>query len=110
MNIQNHIIRELYVPQRLIYRNQLFEIVNIAEKFIIKECIIKTVDGLIDTITINSPHPNAEPSTGIFCIPHSLRNHKINKNTLEIVRHMLCCFNLDDCYFTPWDEIEYKKG
>jgi hypothetical protein len=26
-----------------------------------------------------------------------------------MIESILRCFNLDNCYFTPWDEIEYTK-
>jgi hypothetical protein len=109
MKIKSHEIKELYTPQRLIYNNTIFKITTFVDKFVIRGYTIQTVDGLIDTVYLDVPHPNAEPSTGEFCIPHELRQHTINKQTLEIIGSMLCCFNLDDCYFTPWDEINYKK-
>ena len=110
MVIKNHRIRKVHVPKRLIFNKQLFEIVNLNKKFVIIEYKIKTVDGKIDSVFINCPHPNANPRTGEFCIPHSIRSLEYNENTVEMIDTMLCCFNLDDCYFTPWDEIEYKRN
>lgn len=109
MDIRNKKFREIHIPYKLIYKNQIYEIVKLDHKFIIEGFIIKTVDNKIDMIFINNPHPNANPKTGEFCIPHNLRSLEITENSLMMIRTILSCFNLDDCYFTPWDEIEYKR-
>jgi hypothetical protein len=109
MEIRDKIFREIHIPYKLVHRNQIYEIVKLHDKFIVKGFIIKTVNDKIDMVIINNPHPNANPRTGELCIPNQLRRLKITKNTLNMIRTMLCCFNLDDCYFTPWDEIEYRK-
>jgi len=109
MELKENLIKEVLTPCKLIFGNRIFELTKIDKKFIIKNYIIKTVDEKIDSIFIKNPHPNAKPRTGEFCIPNSLRKLDFNKNTLQMIRLMLCCFNLDDCYFTPWNEIEYRK-
>ena len=109
MKIEDHLIREVCGPYKLIFKNEIYEIINIDRKFIIKGFKIKTVDKKIDMVILKDPHPNANPRTGEFCIPESLRELPLNDSTLKMIKVMLCCFNLDDCYFTPWDEIEYRK-
>jgi len=109
MIIKSKKIMEVNVPNKLIFKRNIYEIMNIHRKFVIKGYEIKTVDEKIDTVTLNTPHPNANPRTGEFCIPNNMRNLKLNENSLKMIRTMLCCFNLDDCYFAPWDEIEYQK-
>lgn len=109
MEIKNHKIRKVHIPRKLIFKNQIHEITNINRKFVIKGYKIKTVDDKIDMVIINNPHPNANPRTGEFCIPDNLRQHELNESAINMIDCILICFNLDDCYFTPWDEIEYKK-
>lgn len=109
MKIENHVIRNFHAPNKIIYRGKIHQLTNLDKKFLIKGYTIKTVDKKIDSIILNNPHPNANPRTGEFCIPNNLRNNFIDDSTLNMIGCMLCCFNLDDCYFTPWDEIEYKK-
>jgi hypothetical protein len=109
MEILNHEIAKFIIPKKLIFKNELYRITKIANKFEISNYIVKTVNGLIDMVILNNPHPNAMPSSGEFCIPHSLRKNKLNENSNSMIISMLSCFNLDDCYFTPWDEIQYKK-
>jgi hypothetical protein len=109
MDIKTKTIRQVHTPYKLIFKNQIHEIVKIDRKFVIKDYKIVTVNGKIDSIILNNPHPNANPKTGEFCIPKTLRQLEVNANTLQMINTMLCCFNLDSCYFTPWDEIEYQK-
>ena len=109
MEILNHEVTEFIRPRKLIYRNELHTITKLAKKFDIVSYVVKTVDGKIDMVILNNPHPNAVPRTGEFCIPNNLRQHELTDNSKHMITSMLSCFNLDDCYFTPWDEIEYKK-
>ena len=109
MKIQTKKIREIHVPNKLKFKNIIHEITNLDKKFIIKDYQIKTNDDKIDTVILYNPHPNANPQTGEFCIPYNLRDFEINEKSLNIIKILLCCFNLDDCYFTPWDELKYKK-
>lgn len=109
MEVENHKIGKVYVPNILIFRNRIYKIITIAPKFTIKGYIIKTVDNLIDMVILSNPHPNANPKSGDFCIPPYIRNLKLNEKSLGVIENMLRCFNLDDCYFTPWSEIKYRK-
>lgn len=109
MVVKNKLFREMHIPYKLIYKNQIYEIINLDKKFIVSGFIIKSIDNKIDMVFIDNPHPNANPRTGEFCIPHNLRSLEITEKTLVMIRSMLCCFNLNDCYFTPWDEIKYEK-
>ena len=109
MEILNHKIEEYIKPRKLIFRNELYEITELAKKFEIVNFVVKTVNGKIDMVILNNPHPNAIPRTGEFCIPDNLRQHELTQNSRNMITSMLMCFNLDDCYFTPWDEIQYRK-
>ena len=109
INIQIHKIEIIITPSKIIFNNQLFKITKLPSYYIIKNYEIKTFDGLIENIVLNSQHPNANPENGELCIPDYLKKHKITKQSKFIIYNILNCYNLDDCYFTPWDEISYKK-
>lgn len=109
MEIINTKVGEFIIPRKLIFKNELFKITKISKKFEIKGYVVKTVNGKIDMVILSCPHPNAYPRTGEFCIPHGLRKHNFAENSNKMIISMLSCFNLDDCYFAPWDEIEYEK-
>jgi len=96
-------------PKKIIFKNQLYEILQLPFKYNIKGYTIKLCDNKIESVLIDSPHPNVEPQTGELCIPNILRKHKITKESKSMIYSILYCFNLDDCYFTPWHEITYQK-
>lgn len=109
MKLKNNKISELHIPSKLIFKHQLYQIIKIDKKFIIRGYTIKTIDNQISSVILNNPHPNAHPRNGEFCIPNQLRSLNLNKKTKGMIGLMLCHFNLDDCYFTPWNEIEYRR-
>jgi hypothetical protein len=109
MDIKDIFIPGIFVPNKLIFKNEIHKILDLEKKFVIRGYTIKIVDGKIDMVNIKNPHPNANPKTGEFCIPNGLRKHELDDKTKNIIEIMLCCFNLDDCYFTPWNEIKYEK-
>jgi len=109
MVIKDIFIPGVFVPNKLIFKNEIHEISDLRKKFVIRGYTIKTVNNKIDMVIIKNPHPNSDPNTGEFCIPQSLRKHEVNEKTKKIIEIMICCFDLDDCYFTPWDEIKYRK-
>jgi len=109
MKLKINKIYEFYIPSKLIFKNELYKITKLDKKFIIRGYTIKTIDNKISSIILNNPHPNASPRTGEFCIPQQFRAINLNKKTKGMIGLMLCHFNLDDCYFTPWNEIEYKR-
>jgi len=109
MEIKRVDIKDLIVPRRLIFRNELYKILNYPDKYVIKGYTVTLVDNKIDEVTIRDSHPNANPTNGEVCIPHLLREFQLNKDTKKMISEILSCFNLDNCYFTPWDEIQYRR-
>jgi len=109
MELKRIKVRNVILPRRLIFRNEFYKILEYPVKYIIKDYTVVLVDNKIDEIEIGDSHPNANPRTGEFCIPHTLRNFPLNDKTKQMIHNILSCFNLDDCYFTPWHEIQYRK-
>jgi hypothetical protein len=109
MNLTEEYVDSIVVPTKLIFKSTMYRITSIDKKYIIDGYDLDVVDGKVDEIYIKSPHPNADPDTGLFCIPDSLREFDFDNKVTETINLMLSCFNLDDCYFTPWGELKYKK-
>lgn len=109
MELKRIKVRNLIVPRRLIFKNEFYKILDYPNKYVVKGYTVVLVDNKIDEIEIGDSHPNANPRTGEFCIPNTLRNFPLNDETKKIIHNILSCFNLDDCYFTPWHEIQYRK-
>lgn len=107
--IEEDRIRKVIKPEKLIYKRELYRIIDIPKKFTITEFVIKSVDGKLDNVFVPTPHPNVNPINKKLCIPNSMRSLDVTKNTIIMIENILNCFNLDNCYFTPWDEIQYRK-
>jgi hypothetical protein len=109
MKVLTESIKRIIIPDKLIYKDEMYRIIDLHSKFIINEIEIKTVNKKIDLIKVRSPHPNVNPVNRNLCFPHRMRSLCLTKNTIIMIESILRCFNLDNCYFTPWDEIEYTK-
>jgi len=100
---------KIIIPKRLIYKKQLYQITKFDRKYIINNYRIQTTEGLFLWLFVDSPHPNVSPKTNIFCTPSQMNEEYISNKFLFFIETLLSTFNADDCYFTPWGEIEYEK-
>ena len=103
--------KKLLIPNRIIYLNEVKSIKKINVKYYITAYKLK-IDldlKLVSEIYINSIHPNAED--GIFCLPYPI---SINDNTPKanqaMIENLLKTFNLDNCYFRPWLDMEINEN
>jgi len=103
-------VKTLLVPRYMIYKNELYNITNLDRKYVVKGYIVELIDGKIFNIILNGIHPNANPVNNDFCIPESLYDKKLTDEIKNNIENMIRTFNVDDCYFTPWGEIECNKG
>lgn len=102
------IVRKIIVPSRIIYKRKLFKITYIKQKYVIRKYCIKTIRDKFISLYLDSLHPNAD-SSGEFCVPYKITNITFKNNLKNILESMIYTFNLDDCYFKPWGEIEYEE-
>ncbi len=109
MNIQKVDVRKPIGPKKIVHNGEVFQILSYPKKYFIKGYKITLVNGRIDNVHINGSHPNAQPHTGKFCIPNTLRKMDFNDDTQELLETILSQYNLNNCYFTPWNEIRYKR-
>lgn len=96
-------------PEKIIYNGDVFKIMNHPSKYFIKGYEVTVLNDKIYKVHINGKHPNAKPSTGNFCLPYELKQLPFNDTTKQMLELVLSHYNLNDCYFTPWNEIQYKK-
>jgi len=92
------------IPRRMIYKRRIEPIRITNSNFILKGLTIYTFNNWIKEVTVHGLHPNASPS-GIYCLPQALQreySEKVENAIIELVK----IYNLDDCYFTPWQAIE----
>jgi hypothetical protein len=108
MKIQETFFDRIIIPDKAIYRGEPYRM-NVESKFIIKGFKVKVINDKIFQIFIRGRHPNANPKTREFCLPNILRKLPLNEESLKFIHNQLGCFNLDDCYFMPWNEIELNQ-
>jgi hypothetical protein len=102
-------IRKPIAPQKIIHNGDIYQIIDYPYEYFIKGYKITLMDGRIDDVHINGKHPNAQPGTGEFCLPNELRKIPFNSKTKQFLETILSQYNLNNCYFTPWNEIQYQK-
>lgn len=110
MKVKEVRIRKVIVPKKMFYKRRLYKITDIDKKYVIREYVVRLFDGKINAVFIDAPHPNSDPSTNEFCIPHKLRKLTLDTETKKFLEEMLNVFNIDFCYFAPWGEIKYEKA
>jgi len=97
------------VPNRFFCKEGVFRITEIASKYVINEYMIEVDNNCINKVIIDAKHPNSDPRTNEFCLPKSLKGRKLNKLTLLLIESMLSSFHLDDCYFSPLEELKWVR-
>jgi len=103
-----HCFNEIIFPDKLLYELKMFNIKIIDQKYIIKSFEIHTVNNKVDKLIItNGKHPNCNPETFEFCIPHFFKTLDLNSDTIQLIKNMLKIFNFQNCYFQPWLAFEY---
>lgn len=103
------IVNRILVPSQMIYKKELYEICDIDNKYIIRKYKVLFDNKKIYEVFIDALHPNSNPSSGEFCIPNDLKQCDFDDISQSILENILITFNIDDCYFTPWGDIEYRK-
>lgn len=102
-------INQIIKPSLLIYRKELYSIINIKEKYIIDNYIvILNNDNELLNLKLSSLHPNAD-NDNYFCLSEELRFKKWNSSLKEIINNLLSTYNIDDCYFNPMCDLKLKK-
>ncbi len=92
------------IPNRLIYKRHIIPMTLKDNRYIVRGIDIITLSDIVVGLQINGSHPNAD-SNGMFCLPSFIKRQFDNNITTALIC-IIKTFNLDDCYFTPWDAIE----
>jgi len=109
MDLKKVEVRRAIAPQKIVHNGEVFEILKYPKKYFIKGYKVTLIDGKLDNVHIHGEHPNAEPRTGKFCIPNALRKKTFDQYSRLMLETIISQYNLNNCYFTPWNEIHYRK-
>jgi hypothetical protein len=105
----DHKINTRIKPGRMKFRGDFYTLLDCSDRFIIKGYRVRERQGKIFSVWVRGHHPNANPKTKELCLPDNLRTLPFNEVSKKMIENQIYTYNLDDCYFTPWDEIVYKK-
>ena len=109
-----HIIKQRIVPNRCIITSERYEIINIKPEYIVKEYVLEVDENnMLQSLFLKkSKHPNCDPNTNRFCNPTEFNkiSYPLDKYSSFYIQCMLEVFNLDACYFRPWNDFVYEKG
>lgn len=108
--IEEHNIVKSLIPNKLIYKRVIYKIAELDKKYFIKKYNIKTFKNKIYKLELKIPHPNCHPDTNEFCLPIHLIGEELDQKAYDKIENMLKTFNLDGCYFKPWNELRYIKN
>jgi len=108
--IETHKIVKSLVPTVLVYKRRVYKISELDKKYYIKSYVVKTFKNKIYNLELDVPHPNCHPETKEFCLPVHLIGEDLNSKSSYLIESMLKTFNLDGCYFKPWNELRYIKN
>lgn len=100
-------IEDVIIPDKAIYRHLLYDLI-VPHKYVIFGYKIITLNELILLVKLESTHPNCDEN-GNFCLPPLILNKKFTSNIKNTLNSMLGCFNLDNCYFIPYDVTLSRK-
>jgi len=112
--METHFIPRTIIPTRIIDRAGddvgLWKITKLAPDYIIKGYEITIENGKLIKVTFDAKHPNRDPDTSEYCIPEVLKRTVAG---VEIIPQLELCmrtYQLENCYFLPWNDIECKEG
>ena len=104
-------IQKKITPNRIIFKGEKKNIVKLNRKFIINGYKLHFTDSeKLKKVVLSSPHPNCNPRTGEFCLSFNLQGRKIDHHILPTLEVLLKTFNLDDCYFQPWQDFYWDDS
>ncbi len=98
-------VKTTIVPSRLIYQGQTKRIRRVNRNFVINSYEIYLAGRIILKVKIDASHPNCDPDTNEFCISDNLKHKVIDQKILPTLENMFKTFNLDNCYYQPWEDF-----
>lgn len=108
--MKQYSITKKIVPERMIYNNKIYRITKIDPNYIIDKYSIRVTDGKnkLISIKLDADHCNADPYTDLFCLSANIQYKKLTGDLIKTIENLIRTYNLNNCYFTPFNYIEYE--
>lgn len=108
--MRNYFIDIKIVPSKIIFRRSVIRIRRILNPcFVIRGYNILCDGRNLYRVYLQGDHPNQDPKSKEFCIPNMLKKKEISKDLILHLERSIRTYNLDDCYFSPWQAIETEE-
>jgi len=108
--LRKNIEKSPLVPDTIIHKDKVFNITSVDPEFIINKYELIFNDNILKGVRlVNSRHPNCDPENGMFCLPEGIKDSIFTKEMYERLKYIMRTFNLDNCYFMPWDRCTYTR-
>lgn len=82
--------------------------IEVPTYYIIDKIRVCTINDKICLVYLDVPHPNSDLISFKYCLPESLINEKLDINALHFLKETIKLYNLNSCYFQPYD-ISFKS-
>lgn len=96
------------IPTTMIYKQEIYDITFYDKKLIMDKYELYLKNYRLMSLKLFSPHPNCDPSNKEFCLPPYIIGQRL-EDVKDQLPKILEIYNIDSCYFSPWDLIQYKK-
>jgi len=108
---ENYLVKRKIVPKRVFYRGRETEIEEIDDHLIIEKYRVVLIDDkIMKILLVDCRHPNADPYTGEYCLPYTLKGLKFTKENLKKIDKSLELYNLLNCYEIPYGHFKVVGG
>jgi len=110
-NMDNDIFicNDTIIPNLMIYKNEFYDIKTIDEELVINGYKLVIRKNKLKKVFLNNSHPNCNPINNEFCLPDNLIGKELSNDLVEMIEYLIKIYNIDSCYFSPWDKITYQK-
>lgn len=97
------------IPNIMIYKNEIYDIESIDESLVINGYTLEVRKNKLLKVYLNNIHPNCNPETLEFCLPDDLIEIEFSEKIVDMIEYLIKIYNIDSCYFSPWNKITYRK-
>lgn len=108
--LRKNIEKSPIVPDIMIFKDKIFDITSVDPEFVISKYELMIDNNILKGLKlVNSRHPNCNPENGMFCLPEGMKDNVFTTEMYERLKYAMKTFNLDNCYFMPWDRCTYTR-
>jgi hypothetical protein len=107
---QPFIFKELIIPDRIIWKKNVYEITYLHPWFHITCIMVITFANKISNVILVGFHPNRDPKNCNYCLSDEIKGKNLNEENFRRLLNNIKTYYYDNCYNQVGKKyIEYKK-